>query len=117
MARLWSNVEHRRAHRHDVVDLARVNYAHKRIAHHHNVQVRCRKRSGKPVQRLIRQDLYIVEFVTRSEVVHLLLLAATSNKTKHNVFMLLQLKCGFEQRVERMTRTVIARIHHDKPIY
>jgi hypothetical protein len=85
---LWSNVERGRAHGHDVVDLARVNDADKFVAHYNDVEIRCGQHTRKLVQRLIRQTLHIAQLVSQSEVAHLRLLAATSNKTENNFLAL-----------------------------
>ena len=63
VAWFWSDVEYGRADRDDVVDLARVNDADELFTHHDDVQIGCRKRAGKRVEWLIRQNLDVLEFM------------------------------------------------------
>src|SRR5689334_236794 len=116
MTRLWSDVERGGADRDDVVDLARMNDANERIAHHDDVQIRRRQRTRKFVQRLVRQTAQVSQFVTQCELSDLRVFAAATDKTEDDLFTVSQLQRGFEQSVERMTRTVVAGIHHHEPI-
>jgi len=50
------------------------------------------------------------------KLAHLGLLTPAADKTKSEIVSTLQLERRAEQRVERMTRTVIPRIHDNKSI-
>ena len=113
---VWSNVERGRGDGQDVVDLAGMNNTDKLVAHHNDVEISGRQQTRKSVQRLIRQTLHIAQFVTQSKITHLRLLGSPTNKTENDLIAIFQLACSAEQRVERMTRTMIPGIHHDKPI-
>ena len=54
--------------------------------------------------------------MTHSEIANLRLLASAADKAKRNVLARLQLQRSIKQRIERMTRTVVARVHNDEPI-
>src|ERR1043166_362636 len=93
-----------------------MNDADERVAHHDDVQVRRGQRTRKLAQRLIRQAAYVRERVPYSEVFDFRVFAAPTDKAEDDVVAGSQSECGGEQRVERMTRAVIARVHHDEAI-
>ncbi len=85
---------------------------HKRIAHHHQVQVRRRERPGQLFNGLVgqaedvRQPLGFLEGFDSFEF------AAAAHKAKGNIGPVRQIRCGGQNRVQGMTRAMIAGIHH-----
>src|SRR5262245_18781908 len=110
VTRFGSDVQHRRAHGQNVVDLARVNNAYKLFTHDDDVQIRRGQRTGKLIEWLIRQTLYVAQ----PGLTYLQLLASAAYETEHDLGSRFECACSFEQRVEWMTRAVVTGIHHHK---
>jgi hypothetical protein len=87
-----------------------MNDADKLLAHHDDVQIRCRQRIRKFVERLIRQTLHIAQ----ARFAHFHLLATTAGETKHDLRSRFERSSRAQQSVEWMTRAVVTRIHHDE---
>ena len=108
-----SDVEIRNPERADVVHLARMYEPDERVAHHHHVQIGRRQRRCQPLQRLIRQRHDVLQPVLGGKALDLLEFAAAAGEAERDVLAAGQAPRGFEQGRQRMTRAVIARIHHD----
>ena len=106
------DVEIRNPERADVVHLARMHEPDERVAHHHGVQIGRRKRCRQPFQRLIRQRHDVLQLVLGGKAPDLVELAAAADEAERDVLAAGQAPRGFEQGRQRMTRAVIARIHH-----
>src|ERR1041385_9579671 len=107
MTRLWSDVKNRRAHRHDVVNLARVNDPDELFSHHHYVQVSGGQRTRKVIQGLIRKTLHVAHSMPRSKLSHFDLLTAATDEAEHDLRARFDSERSVEQRVEWMAGTVV----------
>src|SRR5882672_5558206 len=109
-----ADVKNRRAELKEVIYFARVNNSWKLIAPDNDVQVRGRQRHRHVAQWLIRKTKYVSQFVLFGIHLHLFVLAAAARKTKSDVCLVLQLAGRAEQSIQRMTGTMVSRVHHHK---
>jgi hypothetical protein len=95
-----------------------VNDADKGISHHHDMQVRRRKRSSQLLDLLIWEAHHVLQVSGAYKVLYLSQLASAPDEAKHywrtSSVSVVYVLCGFEQRIQRIARAVVARVHHHK---
>ena len=116
-----SDEKDRNPYSHHVVDLAWVYQASHGFSQNNKMQIRRRKRSRKLREGLIGQTENVAATMPGRELANLYLLAAAPNETEADVPAGCQPERRIENRVERMDRTVISRVHDNvfpfKPVF
>ena len=109
-----SDVEHRRRNAQDVVDLAGMHEPDEGVAHCDDLQIATRQRGAELVQWLVGQAAEIAVTSrgrTADELLGLPPLTSPADEAKDSLWLAdLPLGRG-QQRVQRMHRTVVARVH------
>jgi hypothetical protein len=109
-----TDVENPATHTQDVVNLARMHDPSEHIAESDDVKICSGKRSPEARQRLVRQLNNIRELMGFGECSHFLYTASASHENECNVLLRPKFTSGVQERLQRVTRTVVSRIHHDK---
>src|SRR5882672_1871097 len=91
-----------------------MNRAGKCFAHYHRMQVSRREHGRQVLLRLIRQTMYVLQLIGGRKLLNLALFAAAADKAEGYLLAPYQSGGRFEQRIQRMTRAVVAGVHDHK---
>ena len=88
-----------------------MHHPDERRSHRDHMQVRCGKRTAQLVQRQVRQARHIGQSMVSGKTLHLGMFAAATDEEEVQPSIRAQCERREHQRVQRMTRAVIAGIH------
>src|ERR1035438_1800159 len=98
--------------REDIVNLTGMDNANEGLSHHDDMKVCAGQGGCELIQRLVGEANDIAQALLLCKHAHLVELTAATDEAKDDCVMSGELFGGLEQGVQRMTGTVIARVHH-----
>jgi hypothetical protein len=110
----WTNVKEYPVGGEHVVDFAGVDDAYILVAHYYNVQVGRRQRCRQLLDRLVRKAQHVPHATVSHTLLDLSELTSAPDKAKSDIFMIGESLRSLKERLQRVARAMVSRVHYDE---